>query len=84
MHTSLKRTRTKGCQFWLDWNCSEAFEKLELYMNSAICLNNFDIPLLTLIRAITLILKYVKNKENVCDYSFIQLYIDLLKVKALC
>ena len=52
-------------------------------MNSDICLNNFDIPLLTLIRAITLILKYVKNKENACDYSFIQLYIDLLKVKAL-
>ena len=46
-HTSLKRTRTKGCRFWLDWNCSEAFEKLKLYMNSDTSLNNFDIPLFT-------------------------------------
>ena len=36
---------------------------------------------LTIYKAITLILKYVKREENVCDYSIQHPYQDLLKVK---
>ena len=59
-----------------DWTglCNEAFEKLRLCMNSDTCLSYFDDPP-------TIVMKYVKSKENLCDCSSRHLYKDLVKFK---